>query len=236
MRYKEAQRIFRGARCKMPLNLQFFAEGGESGGDGGGAAGGSSGGAEGGDAGGEADSGKAVSFDDFLKDPKNQAEFDRRVNKALETSKTKYEADVNARIEAAKTEAEKMAKMNAEQKAQYEREKQEEALKKREEDLTKRELIVEAKAQLEAKGLPVELANVLNYSDAESCTKSIEATEKAFQKAVEAAVEKKLTGGNPPKKGGTKATYTMEQIKAMTPEEINANWEAVQASMAAAKP
>ncbi len=45
------------------------------------------------------------------------------------------------------------------------------------------------------------LAEILNYTDAESCKSSM-AVEKAFQEAVEAAVEEKLKGGKPPKKAG----------------------------------
>ena len=137
-------RIFGRAHCAMPMNLQFFAEpdGGAGGGAGGAGGGGTSGnaggtGAEPGAAGGEGAAGQGaeggtgqaagspVSFDDFLKDPKNQAEFDRRVGKALETSRSKMQAELNTKVQEAVTEAEKMAKMNAEQKAQYEREKKE---------------------------------------------------------------------------------------------------------------
>ena len=62
-------------------------------------------------------------FEDFLKDGKNQAEFDRRVNKAIETalgnSKAKWQEEADQKAE----EAAKVAKMNAEQKQQYELEK-----------------------------------------------------------------------------------------------------------------
>lgn len=62
-------------------------------------------------------------FEDFLKDGKNQAEFDRRVNKAIETAlgnaKAKWQEDADQKAE----EAAKVAKMNAEQKQQYELEK-----------------------------------------------------------------------------------------------------------------
>ena len=121
--------------CKqgMDMNLQFFAEGGGAagGGAGGGSASGNAAGSEGGQtvivendpAAGEPEAGGVMSFDDFLKDPKNQAEFDRRVGKALETSRSKMQADIEAKIIAARTEAEKLAKMNAEQKAEYEKEK-----------------------------------------------------------------------------------------------------------------
>lgn len=237
-------RVFGKARCKMPMDLQFFAEGGE-GGAGGGAGGSASGdaggaagaaGSEGGAAGGEGGAATLPSFDDFLKDPKNQAEFDRRVAKALDTSRTKMQADIEAKMQEARTEAEKMAKMNAEQKAQYEREKQAKELADREAAITKRELMATAKEQLAEKGLPISLASVLNYSSAEECTASIDAVGKAFQEAVEKAVNDRLAGGKPPKKADNPAaTFTMEQIKAMTPDQINANWDAVQAAMKAGK-
>lgn len=238
-----SSRVFGKARCKVPMNLQFFAEGGE-GGVGGGAGGSASGdaggapgaaGAEGGAAGGEGGA-TLPSFDDFLKDPKNQAEFDRRVAKALDTSRTKMQADIEAKMQEARTEAEKMAKMNAEQKAQYEREKQAKELADREAAITKRELMATAKEQLAEKGLPISLASVLNYSSAEECTASIDAVGKAFQEAVEKAVNDRLAGGKPPKKADNPAaTFTMDQIKAMTPDQINANWDAVQAAMKAGK-
>ena len=57
-----------------------------------------------------------------------QAEFDRRVNKALETNRTKMQAEIETQIANARTEAEKLAKMNAEQKAQYEQQKKEKEL------------------------------------------------------------------------------------------------------------
>lgn len=238
-----SSRVFGKARCKVPMNLQFFAEGGE-GGAGGGAGGSASGdaggapgaaGTEGGAAGGEGGA-TLPSFDDFLKDPKNQAEFDRRVAKALDTSRTKMQADIEAKMQEARTEAEKMAKMNAEQKAQYEREKQAKELADREAAITKRELMATAKEQLAEKGLPISLASVLNYSSAEECTASIDAVGKAFQEAVEKAVNDRLAGGKPPKKADNPAaTFTMEQIKAMTPDQINANWDAVQAAMKAGK-
>lgn len=231
-----SSRVFGKARCKVPMNLQFFAEGGEGGAEGGGAGGGSSSGDAGGAAGAPGAEGgtQLPNFDDFLKDPKNQAEFDRRVAKALETSRTKMQADIETKLAEARTEAEKMAKMNAEQKAQYEKEKQAKELADREAAITKRELMATAKEQLAEKGLPTSLASVLNYANAEECTASIESVGKAFQEAVEKAVNDRLAGGKPPKKADNPAAaFTMEQIKAMTPDQINANWEAVQAAMKA---
>ena len=145
------------------------------------------------------------------------------------------QAEINTKVQEAVTEAERLAKMNAEQKAQYEREKKEKEIADREAAITKRELMATAKEQLAEKGLPVSLAAVLNYSNAEECSASIEAVGKAFQEAVEKAVNDRLSGGKPPKKAGDQTAYTMEQIKAMSPAEINKNWEAVQAAMQAEK-
>ena len=49
------------------------------------------------------------------------------------------------------------------------------------------------------KGLPLSLADILNYADAEKCNASLATVEEAFKKAVEAGVEEKLKGGKPPK-------------------------------------
>ena len=147
----------------------------------------------------EGNAGETKSFDDILKDKAYQSEFDKRVAKALETAKSKWDAESKAQVEAAKTEAQKLAKMNADQKAQYEQQKKIEELEKREKDITTRELKATAYETLAEKNLPKELIGTLNFSDAESCNASIAAVEKAFQTAVEKAVNEKLRGGNPPK-------------------------------------
>ena len=168
------------------------------------------------------------SFDDLLKNKDYQAEFDRRVQKALGTAKEKWTVLMDDKL----SEDDKLAKMNKEEKAEYLRQKQEKDLKDREAAITRRELMADAKNTLAEKKLPVGLAEVLNYGDADSCSKSIEAVEKAFQEAVQAAVEEKLKGGTPPKKAPQGMSFTKEQVSAMTPEEINENWEAISQSMA----
>lgn len=156
------------------------------------------------------------SFDELLKDKTYQSEFDKKVAKALETAKAKWETQKQAELEEAKTEAEKLAKMNADQKAKYEQEKREAEYQQRLKDLTTRELKATAKETLSEKGLPLELAEVLNYTDAETCNKSIESVEKAFQAAVEKVVNEKLRGKGAPKVGQGSEQGLQEQIaKAM---------------------
>lgn len=195
---------------RLPLNIQFFAEG-EGGNDGANGADGANG-DQGQGTGGE----ETKSFEDLLKDKAYQSEFDKRVNKALETARGKWQTEQQKAIEDAKTEAEKLAKMNADQKAQYEKEKQEADFNKRLADLNARELKATAKETLGEKGLPLELAEVLNYADADTCNKSIEAVGKVFQQAVEKAVNEKLRGNGTPKGGAVSESALQDQIaKAM---------------------
>lgn len=199
------------AFCKVPMNLQLFAEGGDGAGADGGNGGGSGEGAGGeGGAGGDT----PPSFDDFLKTGGNQAEFDRRVQKAVNTAVTKAQEKWQALADDKLSEAEKLAKMTKEEKAQYMQQKREKELTDREAAITRKELMAEAKNTLASDGLPQELAEVLNYSDADTCKKSMEKVNEVFQRAVETAVEEKLKGGKPPKKasGGDAQKALEEQV------------------------
>lgn len=155
-------------------------------------------------------------FDKFLQGEGMQAEFDRRVAKALATQKGKLSAETKTQIDAAVAEALKVAKMTKEEAAQHEAQKKADELTKREQAILKRELQAQAKETLIEKGLPVSLAETINYADADSVTSSIDALEKAFQQSVQSAVEEKLKGAKPPKKAEGNNTALEEQIaKAM---------------------
>lgn len=196
----------------LRYNLQFFAEDGGSGADGGNGSEGDSN-SEGGD--GDPGTGQQQTLDDILKDGKYQSEFDKKVAKAIETAKSKWQTDAEKRIAEAKTEAEKLAKMNAEQKAQYAEEKRIKELEDRERNITVRELKAQANLTLTEKGLPLELSDLLNYSDAEQCNKSIASVEKAFQAAVEKAVNEKLRGGTQKDTKGAGNTLQEQIAKAI---------------------
>jgi alanyl-tRNA synthetase len=201
-----------------PINLHFFGyedgagtgegEGGGTGepGNGNGAGGEGAGTGEG------QEPAKTKTFDDILKEGSFQAEFDRRVQKALGTAKEKWSALMDDKL----SEAEKLSKMNKEEKTEYLHQKQEKDIQDREAAITRRELMAEAKNSLAEKKLPTSLAEVLNYADADSCSKSIAAVEKAFQEAVQAAVEEKLKGGKPPKKAPSQEEADLaKQVEAL---------------------
>lgn len=148
---------------------------------------------------------KKSGFDEFLGASKeNQSEFDRRVSKAIETSKAKWKEEEKARVTAARSEAEKLAKMTAEEKLKHEAEKRESELSKREQDLIARELKQGAKDILIQKNLPLEFAELLNYTDAENTKTQLADLEKAFNVAVENRVQERLKG-KPPMAGNVGA-------------------------------
>lgn len=81
-----------------------------------------------------------VTFDDFLKDRKNQAEFDRRVQQAIQTAQDNWKT-IN---DAEKSEAERLAKMNETQKLQYQLQKQQKDYEAMQRKLNARDLKDEA--------------------------------------------------------------------------------------------
>lgn len=155
-------------------------------------------------------------LDDLLKDKSLQSEFDKRVTKALETAKSKWDTELETKLAEAKTEAEKLAKMNADQKAEYERQQREAKLTERETEITRRELRASALETLAEKGLPKGLADILNFTDAESTKGSIEAVETAFRAAVEAGVNERLKGSPPGGGGGSRFTGQVNPWKKET--------------------
>ncbi len=212
-------------RIRMLKHARFAVspEGGEPSGGGNGGGSGSSGndggtdgdGNEGDDGGGNG----GQSFEDFLRQDGNQAEFDRRVQKAIDTAVSNAQKKWQLMTDGKVSEAEKLAKMTAAEKQQYMEQKRQRELDEREAAINRRELMATAKNTLADKGLPQELAEILVYSDAEACNRSIEQVEKAFAAAVEASVQGRLKGGDPMKKAPKmtqEEALRQEVMKAMT--------------------
>lgn len=178
---------------------------------------------EGGDGGGNDDDGgsdpedKPVSFDDFLKEEGNQAEFDRRVQKAVNTAVTNAQEKWKALTDDKLTEAEKLAKMTKEEKAEYKNRKLEKEL----EDLKRQNAVTEmaktARKMLadEEINIPDELLGHLVSESAEDTKAAVESFSRMYKTAVQAAVKDALKG-NPPKGGTGGKTMTKEQIMAIS--------------------
>lgn len=144
----------------------------------------------------------------------SQAEFDsavdKRTAKALETAQARWQAQLeNARQEAL-TEGQRMAQMTAEERAQEEARQQEEAVAQREAELTRRELRLTALEELATRNLPNGLIEAVALTDAETCTKSIDAIEQAFRDAVEEGVNDRLKRSTEVPAGGGANTVQPE--------------------------
>lgn len=190
---------------KYKLFLQMFTEG-----DGGGAnnGNGDGSGAEGGN-----NNKEPMSFDDFLNKEGNQAEFDRRINKAVNTAvtkaKEKWEALTNDKL----TEAEKLAKMTKEEKSEYRARKAEKELEELKKMNARSEMAKTARKMLadENINIPDELLSNLIADNADGTKDAVESFAKMYKDAVQAAVKEAIKG-NPPKAGNGGNTITKEQI------------------------
>ena len=112
-------------------------------------------------------------FDDLLKENKDyQSEFDKKIAKALETARTKWEKEAEEK----RTEAEKLAKMDAEEKHKYELEK-----------LAKE------------KELPISLLSVIDYTKetAESIKTKIEEIEVVYKQAIQSGINDRMKEKTP---------------------------------------
>lgn len=139
-----------------------------------------------------------------------QQEVDRMIASRIKREREKWEQTIHEKV----TEAQRMASMTAEQRAQAEREQVEKQLAEKESELNRRELRLTAIDSLADKGLPIELADCLSYTDAESCQKSLDAVSKAFGDAVSKGINDRLRQA-PPKTGGTSTSVTKEQFAQM---------------------
>lgn len=151
------------------------------------------------------------------------------IDDAIAAARAKWDAEQKEQ----QTEAQKLAKMTADEKKAYQEKKRLEDIEKREADITKRELMSTAKETMISKGIPPELAEYLDYTDADTCNASIEKIGKAFQDAVQAGVAARIAGTDPMKKSKLSNTtaLTKEDVAKMTPQQINENWDEIQNMM-----
>lgn len=126
-----------------------------------------------------------------------QDDVDSIITKRLEREQKKWEKNLTEKIEKERKEAERLAKLSAEEKEKEVLEKTKKEIEKTKNNLKKRELLLDAKDVLSDKALPVNFAERLLGEDAESTMDNIKAFEEEWQKAIEKAVNDKLKGTTP---------------------------------------
>lgn len=132
-----------------------------------------------------------VSKENVQEEKKEKTFTQEQLNKYLATEKAKWKQE----SEAEKNEAERLAKLTAEEKA-TEKEKK---LAEKEIELNYKELVGNAKDVLSDKGIPVSFANwiVSKEDTAEKVTEKIEDFSKKFNSELEKMVVKRLAGDVP---------------------------------------
>lgn len=179
----------------MPLNLQLFAE----------------------DPGNEANTGDGQEDQNTqdnngsTQEPKTFTQKD--VDKIVQGRIAKERKSWEKHLEDQRTEAQKLENMSEKEKKEYQERKRAKELDDREAAITRRELTAVAKEQLNAAGVPADMADFIDYTDADSVNESVKRLSKAFKGAVQQSVDDRLKG---------KAPLDKAKNNVLTAEEENA--------------
>lgn len=137
-----------------------------------------------------------------------QKEGDRRVSQAMKKQEGKVK------------EAQKLAKMSAEEQYQYQLEQREKAIEEKERQLALAENKAEASKILAEKGLDVSLVEFVVAEDAETMAGNIKALEKAFKASVKREVEARLAGSSPKKNLADNEQMTKKDLMKMSVRDL----------------
>ena len=170
----------------------------------------------------------------FTQDEVNKIVAERlaKEKKKLEAERLKQQEMQEKLIE---EESEKLAKMTEAEKVKAKAEKER---RKFEEKVARYEAEMKAFEQekiknqtmklLGEKGLPVELCQFIQSNTADEIMENVEVFEKCWSEAIEKSVNARLRNNNELKTSTTtKATYTVDQLRNMSAEEINKNWDKI---------
>lgn len=142
-----------------------------------------------------------------------QKETDRRVTSALKKQEQKNANAVK--------EAEKLARMNADEKYAYELEQREKAIEAKERELSMAENKNVASGILAEKGISLKLVDFVVDEDADTMNERIKLLDQEFKKSVKAEVEKRLAGSSPKKNLPLEEGMTKEKFDKLSVTELN---------------
>lgn len=161
------------------------------------------------------------------------------IEKMIQSAEDRVRTEYSKKLKGLEQEKEKLEKekMSEEEKRKYELEKLQNELSEKENAVKERELSLKTVDLLRENELPLEFAEFIKGEDEESTQKRVEKFKDMFQKSIQAAVEEKFKEGgtDPHKRNKQTGTFTRDQLNKMSPDEINANWDAIQKQMAEGK-
>lgn len=149
-----------------------------------------------------------------------QAETDRKVSKALETAKAKWEQEYDEKLKQEKSEAEKLAKLTEQERLKLEFDKKMEQFESERKQFLREKLELQTVKELSAIGLPADFSKFIVAETADEIKTNIDTFKKHWEQALEKAVNEKLSGTTP--KTATKkdnVTVTKDQFRKMTYQE-----------------
>ena len=177
----------------------------------------------------------AVDYDKLLESDKALQSFlDRRVDKATRSAVAKALEKEKLLRDETVTEAQKLSSMNEQERHAYQLRKLEQQVAAYEAEKNARALREEALALAAQEGVPAALVELIDFSSAkaEEVSGRIGQLKEAYATAVASGVAASLSGAGAPKGGSARQTaLSPERIAAMSPREINENWEQVKAFM-----
>lgn len=164
------------------------------------------------------------SLDELLQSSKAyQSAFDRKVEKALQTARAKWEREQ----EAAQTERQAQLEQEAMTRA-------EQALAERTAEQDRRQAQLEARLRqaevaehLAELGLPTGFAPWLTGDTSEESQARVAAFQAAFQQGIDTAVALRMTGAAPTEPARPTG-YDRSDLQTMSLQEINAHWAEIQ--------
>ena len=170
----------------------------------------------------------------FTQDELNKIVAERiaKERKKLDAERLKQQEIQEKLIE---EESEKLAKMTEAEKikakAERERKRFEDKVAKYEAEkkaFEQEKIKNETMKLLSEKGLPIELCQFIKSDTADEIMGNVEVFEKCWSEAIEKSVNARLrTSGELKTSTTTKATYTVDQLRNMSAEEINKNWDKI---------
>lgn len=152
------------------------------------------------------------------KDPPAEPKYtDDDVNKLIDQKFAEWQKKQQKAVD----EAKKLAEMNAQEKAEYERDQLQKQLAEYQKKDTLSEMAGTARKMLADSHITVsdELLKMLVSDDAETTKTAVDSFAKAFDTAVEEAVKDKVKGKTP-LKGGSGSAMTKEQIMEIQDPEL----------------
>lgn len=135
-----------------------------------------------------------------------QSETDKRVTEALKTAQEKWSKEYAEKLENEKKEAERLAKLSAEEREKAKFDKERKEFEDERAQFERDRLEMQVAKELANEGLDTAFASILMGADADSSMENIKTFKARFDKAVEAAVKARLAGRAPESGSGNGLT------------------------------